>query len=215
MAFVYIYVVARDFGFAPNPFHGYCSLATCKPDIRSTAKIGDWVIGVGGGRLKATGKCIFAMLVTQKITFNEYWQGVEYNDKKPLRNGSKKMLLGDNIYYFNSNTSAWEQAPSHHSHADGSINISNKNRDTQSAFVLLSNNFYYFGKSAPIIPPNLLDTIGYKNHRKHRKYKYDEAAELIHWLNTNYSDKLNQVLDDPFDFNKSHKHYSVDTDKIT
>lgn len=42
---LYSYVVARDFGFAPNPFHGYCTLATCKPDIRATASVGDWVIG--------------------------------------------------------------------------------------------------------------------------------------------------------------------------
>lgn len=31
---------------APNPDHGIVSLATCKPTIRSTAQIGDWVIGV-------------------------------------------------------------------------------------------------------------------------------------------------------------------------
>src|SRR5712671_5339411 len=31
---LYSYVVARDFGFAPNPFFGVCTLATCKPDIR-------------------------------------------------------------------------------------------------------------------------------------------------------------------------------------
>lgn len=31
---LYSYVVAHDFGFAPNPFDGLCTLATCKPDIR-------------------------------------------------------------------------------------------------------------------------------------------------------------------------------------
>ena len=30
---LYSYIVARDFGFAPNPFYGFCTLATCKPKI--------------------------------------------------------------------------------------------------------------------------------------------------------------------------------------
>jgi hypothetical protein len=51
MANVYVYVVDRDFGFAPNPFYGVLTLATCKPRIRSVASMGDWVIGVGGARL--------------------------------------------------------------------------------------------------------------------------------------------------------------------
>ncbi len=28
----------RDYGFAPNPFHGICTLATCKPVIRRVAR---------------------------------------------------------------------------------------------------------------------------------------------------------------------------------
>ena len=44
---IYSYVVARDYGFAPNPFYGCCTLATCKPIIRRMAQVGDWVIGTG------------------------------------------------------------------------------------------------------------------------------------------------------------------------
>src|SRR3979490_1807345 len=98
MGKVYMYVVDRDFGFAPNPFHGCCTLATCKPDIRKGARVGDWVIGVGGSRLKATGRCMFAMRVTAKLSFNQYWESAEFLDKKPIRTGSRKMMVGDNIY---------------------------------------------------------------------------------------------------------------------
>ncbi|SSY70238.1 hypothetical protein [Alysiella crassa] len=35
------YVVKYDYGFAPNPYHGFLTLATCKPVIRSNAEIGD------------------------------------------------------------------------------------------------------------------------------------------------------------------------------
>lgn len=38
---LYAYAITRDLGFAPNPFHGFCTLATCKPGIRKTAKVGD------------------------------------------------------------------------------------------------------------------------------------------------------------------------------
>ena len=43
---VFSYVVMHDSGFAPNPFHGHCTLACCKPKIRSQAKAGDIVIGL-------------------------------------------------------------------------------------------------------------------------------------------------------------------------
>ena len=35
---LYSYTVAADTGFAPNPFHGFCTLACCKPGIRRTAQ---------------------------------------------------------------------------------------------------------------------------------------------------------------------------------
>lgn len=38
---LFSYVVAREYGFAPNPFFGWCTLATCKPKIRVTAEVGD------------------------------------------------------------------------------------------------------------------------------------------------------------------------------
>ena len=142
MSKVYIYVVDRDFGFAPNPFHGYCTLATCKPGIRNTAKAGDWVIGMGGGRLNATGSCVFAMRITGKITFNEYWLNPIYFDKKPVRNGSCRMMVGDNIYFLNPSNGKWQQADSHHSNVDGSLNEKNLSTDTKSDKILLSHHFY-------------------------------------------------------------------------
>lgn len=212
---VYIYVVDRDFGFAPNPFHGICSLATCKPKIRNTAQIGDWIIGVGGQSLKATGKCIFAMKVTKKITFNEYWEDAEYLDKKPIRNGSKKMMIGDNIYFHEKEKNKWNQTYSHHSNPDGSLNVYNKNRDTQSDKVLLSKHFYYFGRAAPQLPDQILIDIGYRNKIGHRVFDYEVAKSLIEWIEGNFNDSLNLVIDDPFNFDQSEAHYSVQTNNVT
>ncbi|RZL15346.1 MAG: hypothetical protein EOO89_13455 [Pedobacter sp.] len=215
MAKVYIYVVARDFGFAPNPYHGVCSLATCKPAIRSTAQVGDWIFGVGGSGLKATGKCIYAMRVTKKITFNEYWFNPQYNDKKPVRNGSKRMVVGDNIYYYDEKTQIWHQAHSHHSMSDGTINKSNLLRDTSSQNVLLSKYFFYFGLSAPVIPEDILKGIKYENRIGHRKFDTKEAYRLIEWIEDEHFKSLNLVVAKPYNFDNSSAHYSVETNKIS
>jgi hypothetical protein len=40
------HVVTDDTGFAPNPFHGYCTGAVCTPSHKSAGlKEGDWLIG--------------------------------------------------------------------------------------------------------------------------------------------------------------------------
>ncbi|MGB7217812.1 MAG: hypothetical protein WBD07_03295 [Vicinamibacterales bacterium] len=210
---VYIYVVDRDFGFAPNPFHGYCSLATCKQLIRAGAKIDDWVIGMGGSRLKATGRCIFAMRVTKVISFNEYWSDPHYRDKRPVRNGSSKMLVGDNIYHYDV-ANEWHQADSHHSNADGTANTHNLQNDTKADRVLISNHFFYFGKKAPNVPEALLNAVGYRNRRNYRVFEYSTCLGLINWLQDTFGRYVNYVMADPFDFAQSGKRYSYEDNKI-
>ena len=60
------YIVKIDDGFAPNPFYGFCTLATCKPNVRSVAQIGDWVLGTGASGNKRSGTLVYAMRVTEK-----------------------------------------------------------------------------------------------------------------------------------------------------
>lgn len=206
-----MYVVARDFGFAPNPFHGICTLTTCMPRIRSVAKEFDWVIGMGGGRLKSTGKCIFAMKVSRAITFNEYWTNSSYQDKRPVRNGSLKMIVGDNIYH--QSHGEWQQLDSHHSHPDGSPNTHNITKDTGSDAVLVSDHFFYFGAAAVEVPKPILQRMGYKNWRGHRTFESAAAQPLISFIETNFS--LNRLLADPFDFEAAGSRYSVKDNKIT
>jgi hypothetical protein len=205
---VFIYVVDRDYGFAPNPFHGYCTLATCKPRIRNPAKIGDWVIGVGGTRLNATGRCIFAMRISDKINYDTYWNDATYRVKIPIRNGSQVMMVGDNIYHRDPKSDSWIQIDSHHSKEDGSPNPLNIENDTKSENVLISTHFYYFGSSAPTIPSEIIKKLGYKNGRFHRRFSITQTTPLLDWLESKYGHLLNQVISDPFDFEQSHERYS-------
>jgi hypothetical protein len=154
------------------------------------------------------------MCITEKITFNEYWTSPKYLDKKPIRNGSRKMMVGDNIYYFDPVQEEWFQADSHHSNANGSLNPHNLATDTKSDKVLISNHFFYFGREAPFVPNDLLDAIGYKNQRNHKVFEDRIAGGIIEWLDNSFGKALNQVIGDPFDFNSSEKRYSQGNNRI-
>lgn len=91
MSKVFSYIVARDYGFAPNPFYGVLTLATCKPVIRKTASIGDFIIGCSN---KALGnKLIYMAKVSEILTFDQYWNDPRFAKKKPVMNGSLKNFM--------------------------------------------------------------------------------------------------------------------------
>jgi hypothetical protein len=154
------YVVARDFGFAPNPFHGYCTLATCKPVLRRIAKVGDLIIGtssVAGGK---AARFVFAMLVSEKMTFDAYWLDERLRAKRPDLRGTKKQAFGDNIYHHESGSRNWRQENSHHSLATGHENPRNIANDTQTDAVLVAVDFAYWGGEGPEVPRNFGDFDG-------------------------------------------------------
>ena len=80
---LYSYVVARDFGFAPNPFFGICTLATCKARIRCTAKVGDWIVGTGSTDFELEGRLVYAMRVSEIASYDEYWDDPRFQMKRP------------------------------------------------------------------------------------------------------------------------------------
>ena len=135
----YSYILARDYGFAPNPFFGICTLATCKPTIRKKAKVGDWVLGTGS-KCVGDNLLIYCMKVSEKLTFDEYWDDYRFQVKKPVRNGSAIKQYGDNIYH--SSNGIWKQSDSHHSYGDGSTNNENLGKDIKGEYVLISNFFF-------------------------------------------------------------------------
>jgi Nucleotide modification associated domain 2 len=65
------------------------------PVIRRTASEGDWLIGMGGKDLKATGRCIYAMRVTghmmeigsvQREASRPKWQQKDHGRRQRLPN---------------------------------------------------------------------------------------------------------------------------------
>ncbi len=215
MASAFLYAVSYDLGFAPNPFGGVCSLACCKPNIRNQAQIGDWVIGMGGTKIKAVGRCVFAMLVTKTMTFDEYWEHPNYKTRRPKRNGSPKKQVGDNIYHRRVPDEMFLQEDSVHSLADGSSCILNTAHDTRIDRILLSNHFIYYGEKASAVPTDILDNLGYaRNARDYRKFDLTRACDLIDWIETLITQHPNAVLGDPFDFGSTSKRYSASLQRL-
>jgi hypothetical protein len=151
---VFSYIVARDFGFAPNPFFGWCTLATCKPEIRRCAKAGDWILGTGSAQHGRAGFAVFTMRAEEDLSFADYWSDPRFLRKRPDLSGSRKLAFGDNIYRCDE-TGEWKQLNSHHSMHDGSANPLNIATDTRVDRVLVSRDFIYWGGSGPRIPDHL------------------------------------------------------------
>lgn len=160
----YSYVIPRDFGFAPNPYFGFCTLAACKPRIRKSAQVGDWVAAYGAAGTKYRGKMVVLMKVGEIMTFDEYWEDNRFQSKKPKFNRGMMHMYGDNIYHHVDGK--WTQEQSHHSNMNGSINYVNLNRDTKTDKVLIATEYYYFGNNAIIIPEKYEELIGHgRNHK--------------------------------------------------
>ena len=210
---LFIYTITRDFGFAPNPFHGRCTLATCKPRIRKAAEIDDWIMGVGGNDLgDVKGKCIFLMKVSEKITFQDYWYDQRFSLKKALRNGSKVRAVGDNIYH-KDECDEWIQEDSHHSNSDGTAYIDNLKKDTGGSYILISDYFLYFGNQAKSIDLNAIEYERGLGHKKTNLSDSEEARNLITAILKKNSSNINLIIADPCDFMDARKRVDQGTGK--
>ncbi len=199
---LYSYVVIRDYGFAPNPFYGYCTLATCKPDIRKTASVDDIIIGTGSRQKGLGDKLIYYMQVSEIISFNEYWNDERFLLKRPYIYGSRKQAIGDNIYHQKLNRGKWIQEDSHHSRSNGGVNYANVKRDTKVDKVLIGKEFIYWGsKPHQILSKFLIEddsiALGWRGHKC--KFSMPLVEEVYKWLS---SFKRRGYIADPTEFHK-------------
>ena len=181
---LYSYVLAYDTGFAPNPFHGYCTLATCKPRIRYTAQVDDWIIGTGSKNMHAgskkvdrSGHLVYAMRVTDAMTFAEYSHAPRFWDKRPVKDGGKMRECGDNIYYRDPRTDDLEQVDwCYHCPAD-------RGRDTKIDRVLISDDFVYWGGDGPPMPPEFVEAGLLSTTQGHKcRFPEGDVRRFVEWL---------------------------------
>ena len=175
---LYSYVLREDTGFAPNPYHGFCTLACCKPRIRERAEIGDWVIGTGSSaKGKDRGGFIaFAMKVTEVLAFEQYWDDERFQAKKPNLYGTLEDACGDNLYLKNSATERWCQIPGLH------CEFSLLETDTKVNRVLVSDDFIYWGSCGPTLPEFRGQTLSKKGPGYRVNFPADVVADFVSWI---------------------------------
>lgn len=202
MTKLYSYVLRHDTGFAPNPYHGFCTLACCKGAIRGRAEIDDWIIGTGSdarGKWRGNHIC-YAMRVTEVLTFDEYWRDERFLAKRPNPEGDLTQSCGDNIYQFDYKTGCWYQKiPAYHCKS-GEVE-----EDTSVDRVLISEDFIYWGGDGPLLPEfqgfNLVKTgPGYKVNFPERV-----VEEFIAWIRGLQTVGENGVCGKPLDLKLSEK----------
>lgn len=180
MPTLFSYCIRYDIGSAPNPFWGLCTLAICKPLIRRSANVGDWVVGTGSA-LSPIGdisdKVVYAMLVTQKMTMADYdrFTRSELPRKVPLMTSTDpRRRSGDLIYDFSTSTTPLR--PSVHGEW-------NKETDLSGKCVLLSDHFFYFGDRPVALPEELLGIVKQgQGYRSHANEAY--VNDFIHWIHS-------------------------------
>ncbi len=178
MAELFSYVLRWDTGFAPNPFFGACTLATCKPQIRELAVVGDWVAGFGSREDGREGLLVYAMRVEEVLSFDAYWADPRFASKKPNLKGSRKQRAGDNVYHRGPD-GAWVQQESLHSGSGCSQDLAHLHRDTSVPRVLVSTSFAYFGADAIEIPLQFRDYEGKDHFTSVRNYRPRPGATPV------------------------------------
>ena len=179
------YRMDHDYGFAPNPFWGTLTLATCKAQIRNSRAlaIGDWIVGLGSVAMGNEDTIVYAAQVKESIPFDQYWVDERFQVKKANINGTMVQMYGDNVYHTVEGKVV--QEPCAHSNDP---NGQHKKSDTSGKNVLICEFFYYFGDQAPKLPKELAYIGDTGNPRAIRYTDLDDAKiqAFVDWLAANY-----------------------------
>jgi hypothetical protein len=188
---LYSYCILQDNGSAPNPFWGTCTLAICKPKIRKSAEVGDWLAGTGSSKNGFQNQLVYAMKVTKKMTFEDYdkYCRAELPEKIPLKfSKDMRMRKGDCLFDYSTGIVKMRDWGAHQ--------LDDMTKDLSGAFVLLSNHFYYFGSQPVPIPSHLLKIVNQRpGHKKDLKKPYVE--KFIEWI-TEFNEYKNKISAPPF-----------------
>ena len=132
---VFIYKVRTDNGGAPAVYRGRLSLAICKPRIRATAEVGDWIVGIAGKSLHPDSGLLYIAQVDEVLENGEY-----YRDRRFTRRP-------DAVYEWKGSRLKLRADPRFHGPENAGSDIGGAPTYTQ-ARVLLSSKFRYYGRAA-------------------------------------------------------------------
>lgn len=186
MANIYSYVLRYDDGAAPNPYHDMCTLSICKPVIRRTAQVGDWVIGTGsknstcndGNTYDFSQKLVYAMRISNVMSLQEYDEYCLKNLPGKIPNWESNVIsekMGDCIYDYSVN-------PEHPAIRGKVHNEGNRKTDVENGRnALLSDYFFYFGENPVELPDDLKILI--KTNQGHKKVTDGNLVQMFEeWI---------------------------------
>ena len=146
--------------------------------------MGDWVIGTGSSGRDRKGQLVYAMRISETMTFDDYWWDERFKRKQPNMKGSSKQAFGDNIYHRDEN-GRWQQQDSHHSYENGLLNHHNIDHDTSADRVLIGADYMYWGGFGPMIPLKFRDYDGFDicaGHGHKSRFPDSLVADFEAWL---------------------------------
>ena len=117
---IFSYKITYDTGAAPCIQNNLFSLAICKPKIRKCAKIGDYIIGFYANSISQNNYMAYIAKITDKKTFKEYYK--THSERTDCIYDDQLNLL-KNTFHETCHTEC----------------------DLNGEFILLSNDFIYFG----------------------------------------------------------------------
>jgi Nucleotide modification associated domain 2 len=179
---LYTYVLAVDDGAAPNPYGGVCTLTICKPAIRKTAQVGDWIVGLGSANgpkgQDLSLHVVYAMEVSRKLRYEEYWNEctATLRSKIPVweRDAAFEHQVGDCIYEPVADGKFWQHQGVH--------KAGNYDGDVSGRFALLADErFFYFGDS-PVRLPEEFEGMRHRTQGHKVHLNNDLKGLVVPWM---------------------------------
>ena len=171
MGKIYYYKLTCDNNGAPCIQDGMLSLAICKPMIRSSAEVGDWIFGFAANSLNNTNPLIYVAKVTEKKEGKDYYSSKEFSKRE------------DCVYSFENGKFFWRPGSLHHSESNLEQDLGRYPDYSRSHVILSRNNdFRYFGKKAT-------DTY---------KKDFKEIHDAVQHLGRGHRDHLDPILKEKF-----------------
>ncbi len=134
---IYVYKIIEDSGGAPCVTRALLTLALCKPSIRRSAAVGDWIFAFGSNNEEPANRLVYIASVTQKITDGQYYELARFTNRgdciyQRLRDG-KFVRRSDAMFHNDSDLRDYDVGES---------------PDYRNAISLVSSDFRYFGDNS-------------------------------------------------------------------
>lgn len=163
---IYVYKVVADVGGAPCVWRGMLSLAICKPMIRKCAEEGALILGFGGKEYGE--RLIYIAEVTHKPEVGAYY-------RKP-QHANRPDCIYEEIH------GKAVRKPRAKFHAESDERKKDVGMRFKKAYVLLSQDFRYFGKAGTDAYKQDFPAIARLIKRLKRGHRVNHSIELRHQL---------------------------------